>query len=144
MTSGHANFDHTAKDGNLWLKAVAQELHMEQRRHAYSALRAALHALRDRLAPESAVHLGAQLPMVIRGLYYEGWRIAGKPTNEHTVVAFCERVAKELPPGFPMDPLTVTKGVFAALHQQVGTGEIAKIVDQLPAHLKELLPVQAY
>jgi uncharacterized protein (DUF2267 family) len=140
MTSGHANFDHSVQEANLWLKAVAEELHMEERRHAYSALRAALHALRDRLAAETAVHLGAQLPMVIRGLFYEGWRIAGKPTDEHSVDAFCEHVAKELPPGFPMDPLTVTKGVLAVLSREIDAGEIAKVAGQLPAPLRELMP----
>jgi hypothetical protein len=28
------------------------------------------------------VHLGAQLPLLVRGIYYEGWHMAGKPTRE--------------------------------------------------------------
>lgn len=86
MTSGHPTFDHTVQEANIWLKAVAEQLHFEERRHAYSALRATLHALRDRLTPESAVHFGAQLPMVVRGLYYEGWRIAGKPRGDPSTI----------------------------------------------------------
>lgn len=57
---------------------------MAARYHAYNALRAVLHALRDRLPPDVAVHLGAQLPMLVRGIYYEGWYMAGKPTKERT------------------------------------------------------------
>ena len=80
-TSGLAVLDHTVQETNIWLKAVAEQLQLD-RHDAYIALRAVLHALRDRLPPEVAVHLGAQLPMLVRGLYYEGWHMAGKPTKD--------------------------------------------------------------
>ena len=140
MTTGHPNFNHTAQEGNIWLKAIAGQLHLEERHHAYSALRATMHALRDRLPPDGAVALGAQLPMVVRGLYYEGWRIAGKPVKDHTVDAFCDHVADELPPNFPMDPLAVTKGVFEVIFKEIDPGETAKIIDQFPASLRDLWP----
>ena len=84
-TSGVAALDHSVQETNVWLRAVAEQLHFEDRQRAYNALRAVLHALRDRLPPEVAVHLGAQLPMLVRGLYYEGWHMAGKPTKERSV-----------------------------------------------------------
>lgn len=142
MPSGHPSFDHTVHEANIWLKAVATQLHFEDddRRHAYSGLRAALHALRDRLEPHSAVHFGAQLPMVIRGLYYEGWRLTDKPTSEHTIDEFCARVTSELPPKFPMDPLTLSRGVFQAVFEQLDPGESAKVIDQLPVSLRSLWP----
>jgi uncharacterized protein (DUF2267 family) len=62
---------------NVWLKKMMAEHHLETRHDAYSALRAVRHAMRDRLTPEQAVHFGAQLPILVRGVYYEGWRIAG-------------------------------------------------------------------
>lgn len=140
MTTGHPTFDHTTQEANIWLKSVAGHLHFEDRRHAYSALRATLHALRDRLPPEAAVHLSAQLPMVVRGLYFEGWRLAGKPVTDHTVQEFCDHVAGELPPGYPMDAVTAAKGVFAAIFEQLDPGESAKIIDQLPLPLRTLWP----
>ena len=71
-----------------------------------------LHALRDRLTPDSAVHLGAQLPILVRGIYYEGWRIAGKPADYKSIQDFADVVEKQLLPLFPVDPVTVTRGVF--------------------------------
>jgi uncharacterized protein (DUF2267 family) len=140
MSSGHPSFDHTVQEANIWLKAVAAELHFEDRRHAYSALRAALHALRDRLQPQNAVHFGAQLPMVIRGLYYEGWRLTDKPTSDHTVDEFCASVGKELPPKFPMDARTLSRGVFRVVFERLDPGASAKVIDQLPVSLRSLWP----
>ena len=73
MTTGLDVFDKTVQESNLWLKDLMERLGTYDRHHAYSTLRAVLHGLRDRIGPESAAHLGAQLPMLLRGLYYEGW-----------------------------------------------------------------------
>ena len=140
MTTGHPSFDHTVQDANLWLKAIAAQLHLDERRHAYSALRSVLHGLRDRLQTQSAVNLGAQLPMVIRGLYYEGWRCDDKPSDDHTVDEFCATVAKELPPHFPMDARTISRGVFQVVFDRIDPGETAKVIDQLPVPLRTLWP----
>src|SRR5271166_430754 len=76
-----AALDHTVQQTNVWLKRLGEELHIDDRHVAYSALRAVLHVLRDRLTAEQAVHLGAQLPLLVRGLYYEGWRLTDRPAT---------------------------------------------------------------
>jgi uncharacterized protein (DUF2267 family) len=137
-TLGVTVLDHSVQETNVWLKAVAEQLRFEDRQHAYNALRAVLHALRDRLPPEVAVHLGAQLPMLVRGLYYEGWHMAGKPTKDRSVQEFTDHVLEELPPNFPLDPLTVARGVFEILWERLDPGEFAKLMDHLPASLRTL------
>jgi uncharacterized protein (DUF2267 family) len=137
---GIAALDHTIQETNLWLKAVTEQLHFENRHYSYSALRAVLHTLRDRMTPEMAVHLGAQLPMLVRGLYYEGWHMAGKPTKDRSVQDFVDHVLKQLPPLFPVDPLTVTHGVFKVLWEKLDPGESAKVIDHLPLPLRALWP----
>ena len=67
MTSVH-EFDDFIRDGNIWVKAVMDRLGTDDVHAAYLVLRATLHALRDRIPAESAVHLGAQLPTIIRGI----------------------------------------------------------------------------
>jgi uncharacterized protein (DUF2267 family) len=57
--------DHTVQQTNVWLKKLIEDHHLGDKHHAYNALRAVLHALRDRLTPEQAVHLGAQLPILV-------------------------------------------------------------------------------
>jgi hypothetical protein len=56
-----------------------------------------LHALRDCLIVDEAVNLGAQLPMLIRGFYYEGWRPEGRPFKYRHKEEFFAQVAKTLP-----------------------------------------------
>jgi uncharacterized protein (DUF2267 family) len=97
MSTGLDTFDRTVQESNLWLKDVMERLDTTDRHHAYSNLRAVLHALRDRIGAESAAHLGAQLPMLLRGLFYEGWDPTGKPTKERHEAAFLAHIARELP-----------------------------------------------
>lgn len=139
-TSSVAVLDHTVQETNVWLRIVAEQLHLEDRHHAYVALRAVLHALRDRLPPEVAVHLGAQLPILVRGVYYEGWHMAGKPVKDRSAQEFADHILKELPPRFPMDPLTVARGVFETLWEKLDPGEFTKLMDHLPASLRTLRP----
>ena len=76
-------FDASLQKTQVWLNDVMGELDWEEQpQKACLALRTALHALRDRLTVEEAVHLGAQLPILIRGVYYEGWKLTGKPVKE--------------------------------------------------------------
>jgi uncharacterized protein (DUF2267 family) len=70
--------DRSVDKANVWLKDMTTELGGE-RHEAYAALRAVLHTLRDRLTVDEAAQLGAQLPLVIRGIYYENWDPSDTP-----------------------------------------------------------------
>jgi uncharacterized protein (DUF2267 family) len=131
-------FDTTVQESNLWLKDVMEHLHTEDRHLAYLALRGTLHALRDRIGPESAVHLAAQLPMLLRGLYYEGWRMAASQTKERTRAAFFDHVRSEFPPGSAIDPNMAARSVFGVMRDRLDSGEVYKVIDRLPQELREL------
>jgi len=135
--------DHTVQQTNLWLKRLVDDHHFRDRPQAYAALRAVLHVLRDRLTPEQAVHLGAQLPTLVRGIFYEGWRIADTPSKERNVDAFADHVGRELPPGFQRDPLGTAEAVFAVLGAEIDPGEMAKVGKALPEPIRKLWPVTA-
>lgn len=95
-------------------------LHTDDKGYAYAALKASLHALRDRIGPENAVHLGAQLPTLIRGVYYEGWRIAGTPTKERHLQEFPDRIREEFPPGLAReDPQRAMRAVCEGLCEKI-------------------------
>ena len=137
-TTGLPVFDTTVQESNLWLKAVMEHLHTDDRHLAYLALRGTLHALRDRIGAESAVHLAAQLPMLLRGLYYEGWRMAASQTKERSRAEFFDHVRSEFPPDSAIDPNVAARSVFAVMRDKLDPGEVHKVIDRLPAELREL------
>src|SRR5439155_6166332 len=106
-------FDRTVHRTNRWLQELTGLLDGGSRHDAYVALRATLHALRDRLPIEETAELAAQLPMLVRGFYYEGWDPTGKPVRERSPEGFLAGVAVELP--IDADPEPVARAVFALL-----------------------------
>ena len=141
MTTGLDTFDKTVQESNLWLKDVMERLNTYDRHHAYSTMRAVLHALRDRIGPQNAAHLGAQLPMLLRGLFYEGWDPTGKPTKERHESAFLAHIARELPraPG----PGEIEQGALAVLDvlsKHIDRGAAVKLAAILPQDLRRFWP----
>jgi uncharacterized protein (DUF2267 family) len=130
-------FEHTLTLTNEWLDDVAAALDTSDQHRAYQALRATLHALRDRVTPEEAAQMGAQLPLLLRGAYYEGWHPAHKPLKERRVEQFLNHVHVDVPDG---DAETIVRAVFGVLSARVSAGEIEDIVNMLPAGVRELWP----
>ena len=139
-SAGYHTFDKTLQESNLWLKELMDVLHTNDREIAYRILRATLHAVRDRVGPENAVHLGAQLPMLLRGLYYEGFRLAQSTTTERHLPAFLDHVRAELPSGLAIGLEEAVKGVFWVMSDKIDRREVAKIGNVLPAEIRALLP----
>ena len=133
-------FDTTVHKTNSWLKALMQELHREDRRKAYLALRATLHALRDRLTVEEVAQLGAQLPMLIRGFYYEGWDPTGKPLRIRDKEEFLGLVAEEFRTDDTLNPELIARAVFKVLANRITAGEIEDVKHVMPAAIRELWP----
>ena len=87
VDTGYSTFSTTVDKTNRVLKEIegAYGWPQERRNQSYAALRAVLHALRDRLTVEEGAQFAAQLPMLIRGLYYAGWdprRVPHKMTRD--------------------------------------------------------------
>jgi uncharacterized protein (DUF2267 family) len=93
-----AAFQSTLQTTNEWLNELTAEIGRDDSQQAYRVLRAVLVALRDRLTVEEATDFGAQLPMLIRGFYYEGWNPSKTPTNERDQASFLNRVSENLTP----------------------------------------------
>jgi uncharacterized protein (DUF2267 family) len=136
----HHVFDQYVEVANRWLATIARDLDLDasERRRALRALRAGLHAIRDRLPAAEVLDLGAQLPTLIRGLYYEGWTLANDPTVIRTRSAIVERVERELGLDPQLDPIDVLRAVILLLAEHVSPGEIEDVMSTLPRPIKTL------
>jgi uncharacterized protein (DUF2267 family) len=130
---------HSVQQTQEWLKGLRESGDYTSESEALAVLRAVLHQLRDRLPPEEAVDLGAQLPLIVRGIYYEGWRPSKTPEILRSKEQFLDGVATKLAP-HPIEPEAATRNVFSLLSIAIDQGEVAKVLGHLPATLRKLWP----
>jgi uncharacterized protein (DUF2267 family) len=133
-------FDATLQKTDQWLGHLMRLLPTDDRHVAYLALRATLHALRDRLTVDEVAQLGAQLPMLIRGFYYEGWDPTGKPLSIRHREQFLDRITTELAFADDTDPEDIARAVFTLLVQRISDGEIEDVKHVLPVDIRDLWP----
>ncbi len=144
MTTGLDVFDATVQQTNLWLKDLMARIPTTDRHYAYQLLRATLHTFRDRIGPENAVHFGAQLPMLIRGFYYEGWQPSKPQTKTRHIEDFLNAIEDEAGRTLGSDVRSKVKAVFSVVADKIDAHEIDKLRKVLPAELKPLLLEEFY
>jgi len=130
-------FDKALTKSREWIHDIQTELKLANPNEAYRALRAVLHAIRDRLPPLEAADLAAQLPVLITGLYYTGWTPKHKPVRLKTSDEFLARVAEGLPAG--SDAERVTRAVISVLERRLTKGELNNVREFFPEAMREML-----
>jgi uncharacterized protein (DUF2267 family) len=137
--TGIRGFDHSIQQTNTWLKEISEYLGNPERQVAYHALRGVLFALRDRLTVDEAFNLAAQLPILIRGIFFEGYKVTGRPQKYHAE-DFLARVEHEMSTVGRTNPERATRAVLTVLHKHVTAGEIQDVIDELPKDIRRLWP----
>lgn len=137
-TTGHAAIDGAPQVVAEWLNLLCQDLEWHEKGRAYLLLTETLHAVRDYLTVDEAADLAAQLPLIIRGIYYTGWNPSRTPVAARGKDDFLNRVAS----AFSKDPLEDTEravvAVFDLLRRKVSLGEIDHVANAMRAPLQEL------
>lgn len=138
MNSLHS-FDATLQKSAVWMKELAKALGTDDAHLAYKALRATFRALRDHLSVDEAAQFSAQLPTLLRGVFYEGWdprRVPTRPNNRDT---FFETFWQERGAGEILtDPESTIRAVFRVLRRHISAGELRDVMGQLPAEIRDL------
>lgn len=141
-------FDQYAQQANQFIKEVARELgEPENTDHAYRITRAVLHSVRSVISPEESLHLISQLPMFLKAVYVDSWRIHVKD-RIRSMDEFIECLLLQNPQtavadfGNDKKAIGKTKAVLHVLMRHVSPGEIEDIVYQFPKELRDLWIIQ--
>lgn len=130
-------FDKTLQTTHIWLNEIGETIGPDKQR-CYHALRAVTFALRDRMPVEEAFHLSAQLPMLVRGIFWDGYRPAGKPERYRSREEFLEKVEAGIGDIGPIDPQECAQAVFRVLDRHVAGGEMDDVKQGLPEDVRNL------
>ena len=139
MTSSKVHvFDKTLQKTEAWLADLAEELGWEDQRKVYRALRVILHTLRDRLPLNEGAQFGAQLPMLIRGLYYESWSPSRTPDKWLKKEQFVEIIEMAFRDDPDVRAERVLRAVFRTIEKHISAGESRDVAAVLPEKLRRI------
>ena len=130
-------FDHMVHTANAMVADIAEVFGTTDRRFAFRVLRAWLHTLRDRLTVEEAAHFAAQLPELVRGVYYDGWNPSRVPVK-YGPEEFTARFAREA--SIPVEDVSWTAARVSVIMQaHFSAGQLEHALSQLPEWLREIV-----
>lgn len=130
-------FDKTLQTTHVWLNEI-MEVVGPDRQVAWKVLSTVLHKLRDRLPVELSVHLASQLPLLVRGVYYDQYEPGRQPGDCHNPDEFAAEVAEWLADIRPVDPKAAIAAVFAVLSRHISEGQITKVRNALPKGIRHM------
>lgn len=133
--------DHTVQLTHEWINELAERLDWSNHRNVFHLLRLTLTGLRDLLGHDEAAQLSAQMPILIRGVFYEGWRPSDTPLKDKHKSSFVERIDAKMRdyPEYRGEQDIHT--VFKLFNTRISEGELTDIRSALPASIRDFWPV---
>lgn len=139
------NFESYSQKGHEFINHVADELKIHDKGKAGRITRCVLRALRNRLSMEESFQLIAQLPMAIKAVYVDGWKVNATPLRMRYLDDFIDEMLKEDGAAAWHDFFSekemklAIEAVFKTVARYVSPGEIEHVLAVLPHELKILL-----
>jgi uncharacterized protein (DUF2267 family) len=128
-------FDKTLQTTNIWLNEIIDHIGPD-RKVAWKVLSTVLHKIRDRLPADLAAHLGAELPLLVRGAYYDLYEPSKQPTDLSNFQEFCDEVGRWLADTRPVNTRDAIQAVFSTLSRHLPAGQIRKVQHSLPESIR--------
>jgi uncharacterized protein (DUF2267 family) len=138
-TTGLEVFDRTLHTTNLWLDEINAEIGPD-RHLAWHVLGAVLRSIRDEMQVEQSAHFAAQLPLLIRGAYFDQYRPAAQPAQARSQEDFIARIQHEMDGSRPVNVQHAAAVVMRTLNRHVTEGQVKKVRDSLPKGVRAIWP----
>jgi uncharacterized protein (DUF2267 family) len=136
--TGLTTFDDTIHTTNTWLHEITSRMGWDERQRGYRLLRLSLHAIRDRLSVAETAHLSAQLPLLIRGIFFEGWQPMRKREGGRDIASFLADIRAAFSDDPAFDAEAGFREVISVMRLHVSAGEMEDIARAMPDTLKPL------
>ncbi len=131
-----SSFARSQEKTEQWLDDVKKFVHLEKEQDAYTVLRTVLHAMRDRLTVHQSANFAAQLPLLLAGVYFEGWSPKNVPSGLKTQAELL-KIVQDNAPKYVI-PLDAVMGVFSVIKQRITRGEVDGITSEMPQDIADL------
>lgn len=136
--TGLKAFDDTVHTTNAWLHEITARMGWDDRQRGYRLLRAALHALRDRMSVGEIAHLSAQLPMLIRGIFFEGWQPMRQQSGGRDLDSFLSGIREAFSDDRDFDADAAFREVICVMRSHISEGEMEDVRRTMPDAIKPL------
>tara|TARA_R110002094_G_scaffold89971_8_gene92656 strand:- start:147 stop:578 length:432 start_codon:yes stop_codon:yes gene_type:complete len=130
--------DHTVHMTHEWINELAGRLDWRSKRSTLRLLRATLQQVRDHLLPDELAQFSAQLPLLIRGMFFEGWVPKRTPLKERRAEEFVEAIETRLGDAQEYRGPQDIRCVFDLLNARLSIGEIEDVRASLPEAIRAL------
>ncbi len=133
--------DRTVNETNVWMKEIGNALNTDDRQSAYHALREVLIVLRDTMLPDEACDMASQLPTLVRGIFFEGYKPAHKPEPKRHAEDFVGQVSARLKTQKQdVDAEAAVRAVFGVLQRHLSEGQCEQVRKMLHKEVQALWP----
>lgn len=144
-------FAEYAQRGMEFLKAVAKNLETpDDIAYADRLTSAVFSVIREIITPQESLHLISHLPMYMKAVYVNGWKMRGDVTRIKTRDEFFELLREKYPrtTGRPLgDYQSIrkdVKAVLSTLRSYISEGDLRDIQGQLPKPLADLWETEPF
>lgn len=124
-------FDKTIQTTHVWLNEIIDRLGCD-RHVAWRVLGSVLRAIRDCVPVDLSAHFGSQLPLIVRGLYYDQYAPGRQAKGCDTPEEFTAAVSQGLGEVESVDPDEATLVVLSVLERHISDGQLVKVRHALP------------
>ena len=132
--------DHTVHTTHAWINELAERLDWASKRSTLHLLRATLHHVRDHLLINELAHFSAQLPLLVRGMLFEGWMPKSNPTKVRSPQEFVASIGAEMDQAQEFRGAEDIRCVFDLLNARLSAGEIEDIRSSFSSGIRGLWP----
>ncbi len=132
--------DHAVQHTHEWVNELAGRLGWGSKRSTLHLMRAVLRRLRDHLQPEEMAQMSAQLPLLIRGMFFEGWVPAHTPIHARGANDFADAIKEEMGLDAEYEGSGDIRCVFEVLNARLSAGEVNDVRANRPEAVRALWP----